>query len=94
MKELILNLEKVSKFSPKGTKRCESICERECIDLVNGYAVVCHGCNRIVMEDNLEDNLSLLNLLKEKNKLLSESETETTISKLIELDSRINGILK
>ena len=42
---------KTSEFAPIGTKDCEMKCNREAIMTKNGPIVVCHGCNRIVVDN-------------------------------------------
>lgn len=97
MKELLDNLDRISTYAPKGTKRCESQCDRECITLVNGYSIVCHGCSRVVMEENLDANLNLLELTRTKNKLESkmfEEPSDEVMNQLSETEFKISDFLK
>jgi hypothetical protein len=45
---------KLEQFAPQGTKHCEAKCNREIVITKTGPVIVCHGCNRIVI-DNREN---------------------------------------
>jgi hypothetical protein len=38
-------------FIPIGKKDCQGMCDREVIMTKDGPVIVCHGCNRIVMDN-------------------------------------------
>jgi len=40
----------IKEYAPQGTKDCESNCEREVIMTPRGPVIVCHFCERIVLE--------------------------------------------
>ncbi len=37
-------------FAEVNTKSCEGKCEREVIPTKDGPVIICHGCNRIVID--------------------------------------------
>ncbi len=41
---------KLENFAKVGTKNCEANCKREVLMTKNGPIVICHGCNRIVID--------------------------------------------
>lgn len=45
----------IKNYTPVGEKDCQGMCDREVIMTKNGPIVVCHGCERVVM-DNREKN--------------------------------------
>lgn len=38
-------------FAPVGTKDCQGFCDREVLMTKDGPVIICHGCNRIVMDN-------------------------------------------
>lgn len=38
-------------YTPVGKKDCQGVCDREVIMVEGGPLIVCHGCERIVMDN-------------------------------------------
>lgn len=41
----------INKYSPVGEKDCEGICDREVLIINDNSVIICHGCNRIVIDN-------------------------------------------
>jgi hypothetical protein len=41
----------IRKYSPVGKKDCQGMCDREIIIKKSGLIIVCHGCERVVMNN-------------------------------------------
>lgn len=51
MKHLRPNRDPLKDFIPVGKKDCQGVCDREIIMTKEGPVIVCHGCNRVVMDN-------------------------------------------
>jgi hypothetical protein len=49
------NLNRIKQYAPVGKKDCQGMCDREVLITKSGPIIICHGCERIVM-DNREKN--------------------------------------